>query len=1280
MQISEEKIKRVSEGSRMSSEAKVPPIARQFLYLEISNFRCFRKHTVIGPFDRITGIIGPNGGGKSTVMDAISFCLCKDIVVHSKVFNYNELTNVEPVSKKQAVSVKLHLSHEEDKQVIERVLDSHNKFQYFIDDKQVTNDEYTQFLDRFNLLGFTILHQEELQIFTSKTPNELMLLFEKISGSYAFKEAYQGCQKELDKLNFEIVEKNDQLKNLKRDKKNSKALVTSNRNVMKIFDELDELEKDLLELQLLHFHLRFNTEKEKADELHATAQSIVDQIDRLSAEIIRAKAEIKTRNIEKEKRELNQQIKQTEQTVAMLEEQIRESEQNLTSAEKQKSILFQELQSIREMEGTLDRQRKRLEETIKDYEAEIDAIRSSKNSLKNKSILQEKKFIDFIKKYNTENSQLQNLNTELAGIEADIDFIEKRKNNVNQQWNTLTNKKNTESSELVNLQRQMNEVDMRKHMIQDQLSQVEKQIAIANHNKTQQAVVTAEINAMRQRLTEIEHQILADKNQHGILAHICSVTDGFHGEMSSLITPIDKKFALPIGIALLKVLDHLTFENFEDAKKAGAILKAHFVQRNALILSNVPFNSIKYPMNEIRAFIGAKGHLAFDLVQTKKPVPYLKEFLEFYLNGIVICDSVKNATLLKKDLGNKISKIITLDGTVIKDQEMISLGVEERYPQKLKRFLRHAHVMVKSAADEQPTGAILEEGVRINTNINTMSKTDIEKHIAGLEVKLDNLKSLTEGDEKQARDLQRQLKNLEKDKHNCINGLELADGRIRSIDRDIAQLSKEKESLDVKMESCEVDKARIQEQITRYLDTLSRLKSTFVNQNKSMVANSDELEKAILATKDVEIEVDKVRQKITTVQIEISNLGIAELESKYESTQSSLRQFEGNIALLRDRIHAVFTQLEETRNTLNQQTSQRDELNKSSMSKEERVQEITQKIKDLDQRLKLLKKQEATKREEMEKIKLARQEFLDEQEMKGAISDQDFRQRLRNHSQRSMTQNRGMLVEGESGSDVTFDYDYSRILQALGLAFIQEVNVDQIVKIASFKDQKKNELKKHLKELTTNINSEALVQVEVTKIEHISEKLKDLQKTMTDLFSREKELKTRLEDISSKRTNILLSFLTPLSLIIPNFYKLVNCDERASASFIIENPFKPFLNGVIFNATPPTKKFSIGTEGLSTGESSLANLALFLALNEVKGSPVIMFDEIDAHLDAENVFKFVSAFGKSSSIKQVVFVSHKPFVFKRADMLLGITKNHADNSATSYSFNTKFWEQQKEQR
>jgi structural maintenance of chromosome 1 len=43
--------------------------------IEVSDFKSYRGHQVIGPFSNFTSVIGPNGAGKSNLMDAISFVL-----------------------------------------------------------------------------------------------------------------------------------------------------------------------------------------------------------------------------------------------------------------------------------------------------------------------------------------------------------------------------------------------------------------------------------------------------------------------------------------------------------------------------------------------------------------------------------------------------------------------------------------------------------------------------------------------------------------------------------------------------------------------------------------------------------------------------------------------------------------------------------------------------------------------------------------------------------------------------------------------------------------------------------------------------------------------------------------------------------------------------------------------------------------------------------------------------------------------------------------------------
>lgn len=44
-------------------------------YITVTNFKSFAGRHEVGPFTDLTAVIGPNGGGKSNVLDAIAFTL-----------------------------------------------------------------------------------------------------------------------------------------------------------------------------------------------------------------------------------------------------------------------------------------------------------------------------------------------------------------------------------------------------------------------------------------------------------------------------------------------------------------------------------------------------------------------------------------------------------------------------------------------------------------------------------------------------------------------------------------------------------------------------------------------------------------------------------------------------------------------------------------------------------------------------------------------------------------------------------------------------------------------------------------------------------------------------------------------------------------------------------------------------------------------------------------------------------------------------------------------------
>ena len=55
--------------------------------ITLDNFKCFSSWITIGPFQSLNCIVGPNGTGKSTILEALSFVLCRDLIIGGK-FDY----------------------------------------------------------------------------------------------------------------------------------------------------------------------------------------------------------------------------------------------------------------------------------------------------------------------------------------------------------------------------------------------------------------------------------------------------------------------------------------------------------------------------------------------------------------------------------------------------------------------------------------------------------------------------------------------------------------------------------------------------------------------------------------------------------------------------------------------------------------------------------------------------------------------------------------------------------------------------------------------------------------------------------------------------------------------------------------------------------------------------------------------------------------------------------------------------------------------------------------
>jgi chromosome segregation protein len=107
--------------------------------------------------------------------------------------------------------------------------------------------------------------------------------------------------------------------------------------------------------------------------------------------------------------------------------------------------------------------------------------------------------------------------------------------------------------------------------------------------------------------------------------------------------------------------------------------------------------------------------------------------------------------------------------------------------------------------------------------------------------------------------------------------------------------------------------------------------------------------------------------------------------------------------------------------------------------------------------------------------------------------------------------------------------------------------------------------------------------------------------------------------------------------------------------------------GVEILVQPPRKRLQNVTL-LSSGERSIAALALVLALDEVNPSPFTILDEVDAALDDANVDRFGQMVARLGAQRQFLVITHNHVTMSYASTLYGI---HLDESGSSHLVSVK---------
>jgi chromosome segregation protein len=174
----------------------------------------------------------------------------------------------------------------------------------------------------------------------------------------------------------------------------------------------------------------------------------------------------------------------------------------------------------------------------------------------------------------------------------------------------------------------------------------------------------------------------------------------------------------------------------------------------------------------------------------------------------------------------------------------------------------------------------------------------------------------------------------------------------------------------------------------------------------------------------------------------------------------------------------------------------------------------------------------------------------------------------------------------------------------------------------------------------------------IAELEELTPRYENLVAQRDDLNASIAQLTALIEDLDREsRARFAATFASIRTHFQELFRKLFG---GGKADIILEDPAQPLECGIEIIARPPGKEpQSISL--LSGGEKTMTAVALLLAVFKSKPSPFAILDEVDAALDEANVGRFTNVIQEFSTESQFIVITHSKRTMQSADMLYGIT-------------------------
>jgi chromosome segregation protein len=1164
--------------------------------LELFGFKSFANKTVLNFHEGVTAIVGPNGCGKSNVLDAVRWALGEQ---SAKSLRGEEMADVifngadtrKPVGFAE-VSLTFTDCAEElgiewhEVRVTRRVYRDGNS-EYLLNKTPCRlRDIQSLFADTgIARTAYSMMEQGRIDMILSSRPEDRRAVFEEAAGITKYKTQKREALRKLEATEANLLRIGDVIKEVKRQIGSLQRQAGKARRYQALHADLRVLETHHARKELDSLEREFATCREEIDHLtqseHSTRGRIDNDesalaeeraaLDKLDVEIAGSRAEMQRLDSEivahRNRIEFNKQ--RAEELTGLIQRAWRDIAEAETKRGKHATEIEQTNSSIA-----------KIEQHLREKETELTKVSALAGEMHKDRTERGTRLQTLQIALSKSESRISALNEELSGTKA-------RRELTGAQIEQLAKEIKTSSEAREKLVGQIAvslNVSRRKPAdVETSLREREKLLAEAEQHL---AVLERTLAEKRSRL-----DVLRQLNQEGegLAQGSQAVLKGTHSSVKvrdavagSLVAQldVDPKFIQAIEIALGRNLHAIVLKDAKLASEIIGSLKKNKLGQTALLIPDVTI-----PARKPAGTVLPKGALAWAI--DKVTVPQLLEPVVRQLLGDVAVFPDLEEALECKQREPQLA-MTTLSGEYISAEGIVFGGsTEVRASSLLERKAEIAELVQEETALQSERDAM---------------RTKRDEAKAAFEIALRLEREVTETG--------RKIDNLQSEKAALERQLAMADERIAHLERELQSVRDE-----IAKQKTEFDRFEAAQKQTN-------------SREEELIEEINQLRVAIATNRQ--------RHEHLIAQREPMSARDAELVELITVRDSDIAMYERKLAT-----HAEESRESET--LIKSQTAQRDEVEANSAKIASQRVTCVAAISDRERELRRLRDSlgELQDRRAQQQVRESQLQMKIDNlvahisrgyqiDLRGFAEDQPaFEKVLRTQMKRWIDRSAGDEVNGsEPAADLS-----SRSENAINLS---EVDLKELVA-----------------ELRTQLNNMGPVNLDaVHEYDELEERYKFLEAQNTDLTNSRREL---LEVIARINFTTRKLFAETFDQVRTNFREMfaeLFRGGRADLSLLDEND--PLNCGIEITARPPGKQLQ-SVSLLSGGERAMTAVALLFAIYMVRPSPFCILDEVDAPLDENNINCFIRVLDRFVKQSQFIIITHNKRTIAKADILYGVT-------------------------